>query len=105
MGKMLTYVSESWILTETESQWTFLKESVKKNFRPTIWQWKKDWMISIKKITNCQKPTITEIIRLHRLRWFEHIQRMEESRIPKESLGEASPLCIYKIMWDSFNMV
>jgi hypothetical protein len=31
-----------------------------------------------------KKPTITETIRLHRLRWFGHVQRMEENRIPKE---------------------
>jgi hypothetical protein len=28
-------------------------------------------------------PIITETIRLHRLRWFRHIQRMEENRILK----------------------
>ena len=30
--------------------------------------------------------TITEIIRLNRLRWLGHVQRMEEKRIPKEVL-------------------
>ena len=30
-----------------------------------------------------QKHTITEKIRLNRLRWFGHVQRMEENRIPK----------------------
>jgi hypothetical protein len=30
-----------------------------------------------------QKNTITETIRLHRLCWFGHVQRMEENRIPK----------------------
>ena len=33
-----------------------------------------------------KKPTITEKIRLHRLRWFGHVQRMEENRIPKRVL-------------------
>jgi hypothetical protein len=33
-----------------------------------------------------QKPTITETIRLNRLRWFGHVQRMEENRIPKRVL-------------------
>jgi hypothetical protein len=30
-----------------------------------------------------KKPTITQTIRLHRLHWFGHVQRMEENRIPK----------------------
>jgi len=33
-----------------------------------------------------KKPTIIETIRLNRLRWFGHVQRMEESRIPKRVL-------------------
>jgi hypothetical protein len=33
-----------------------------------------------------KKPTITETIRLHRLRWLGHVQRMEENRIPKKVL-------------------
>jgi len=35
---------------------------------------------------NIKKPTITETIRLHRLCWFGHVQRMEEKRIPKRVL-------------------
>jgi len=30
-----------------------------------------------------KKPTIIEKIRLNRLRWFEHVQKKEENRIPK----------------------
>jgi hypothetical protein len=33
-----------------------------------------------------KKPTITETIRLHRLHWSGHVQRMEENRIPKKSI-------------------
>jgi hypothetical protein len=33
-----------------------------------------------------KKTTITEAIRLHRLCWFGHVQRMEENRIPKRVL-------------------
>jgi hypothetical protein len=33
-----------------------------------------------------KKPTITETIRLHRLRWCGRVQRMEENRIPKRVL-------------------
>jgi len=33
-----------------------------------------------------KKPTITETIRLNRSRWFGHVQRMAENRIPKKVL-------------------
>jgi hypothetical protein len=33
-----------------------------------------------------KKPTITETVRLNRLRWLGHVQRMEENRIPKKVL-------------------
>ena len=33
-----------------------------------------------------KKPTIIETVRLNRLRWFGHVQRMEENRIPKRAL-------------------
>jgi hypothetical protein len=32
------------------------------------------------------KPTIIETIRLNRLRWLGHVQRMEENRIPQKSI-------------------
>jgi len=35
-----------------------------------------------------KNSTIIETIRLNRLRWFGHIQRMEENRIPKRVLYE-----------------
>jgi hypothetical protein len=33
-----------------------------------------------------KKPTVTETVTLNRLLWFERVQRMEESRIPKRVL-------------------
>ena len=33
-----------------------------------------------------KKRTIIETIRLNRLRWFGHVRRMEENRIPKRVL-------------------
>jgi hypothetical protein len=33
-----------------------------------------------------KKPTITETIRLNRLCWFGHVQRMEKNRIPQKVL-------------------
>jgi hypothetical protein len=32
-----------------------------------------------------KKPTVIEPIKLNRLRWFGHVQRMEENRIPKRN--------------------
>ena len=34
-----------------------------------------------------KKPTTTETIRLNRLCWFGHVQRVEENRIPKKYEG------------------
>jgi len=31
-----------------------------------------------------KKPTIIETIRLNRLRWFGHVQRMEENKFSRE---------------------
>jgi len=33
-----------------------------------------------------KKPTVIETVRLNRLCWFGHVQRMEEYRIPKRGL-------------------
>ena len=45
------------------------------------------WILTNKDIyTSVKKPTIIETIRLNRLRWFGHVQRMEENRIPKRVL-------------------
>jgi len=45
---------------------------------------KENWRILTNKeiYAGVKKPTIIETIRLNRLRWFGHVQRMEENRIP-----------------------
>jgi len=49
---------------------------------------KENWRIlTNKEIYACvKKPTIIETIRLNRLRWFGHVQRVEENRISKRVL-------------------
>jgi len=49
---------------------------------------KGNWRILTNKeiYASVKKPTIIETIRLNRLRWFGHVQRMEENGIPKRVL-------------------
>jgi hypothetical protein len=49
---------------------------------------KENWRILTNKeiYASVKKPTIIETIRLNRLCWFGHVQRMEENRIPKRVL-------------------
>jgi hypothetical protein len=49
---------------------------------------KENWRILTNKeiYAMVKKPTITETIKLNRLHWFGHVQRMEENGIPKNVL-------------------
>ena len=49
---------------------------------------KENWRILTNKeiYAHVKEPTIMETKRLNRLRWFGHVQRMEENRIPKKLL-------------------
>jgi len=49
---------------------------------------KENWKILTNKeiYASVKKPTVIEAIRLNRLRWFGHVQRLEENRIPKTVL-------------------
>ena len=49
---------------------------------------KENWRILTNKeiYAMVKKPTITQTIRLNRLCLLEHVQRMEENRIPKKVL-------------------
>jgi len=53
---------------------------------PVYHKEKENWrVLTYKEIyATVKKPAITETIRLDRLRWFRHVQRMEENGIPKE---------------------
>jgi hypothetical protein len=50
---------------------------------------KENWRILTNKeiYAIVKKPTIIETIRLNRFRWFGHVQRMEDNRIPKRVLN------------------
>jgi len=45
---------------------------------------KENWRILTNKeiCASIKKPTIIDTIRLKRLHWFGHVERMEENRIP-----------------------
>jgi hypothetical protein len=55
---------------------------------------KENWKILTNKeiYAMVKKPTITETIRVHRLRGFGYVQRMEENRIPKSMNLETTRL-------------
>ena len=88
--KTLTYASETWIRTQTDrKQINIFERQVYRRILGPVYNNEKE---SRRILTNkeiyamVKKPTITETIRLHRLRWFGHVQRMEENRIPKKSI-------------------
>jgi hypothetical protein len=66
---------------------------------------KENWRILTNKeiYAIVKKPTVTETMRLHRLRWFGHVQRMDENRIPKRvlymNLETTRPRCRPRNRW------
>jgi len=88
IDKTLTYASETWTLTKRDRKQLkiFERKVYRRILGPVYDNEKEKWRIltnneiyaSVKK-----KPTIIETIRLNRLHWFGHVQRMEENRIPK----------------------
>jgi hypothetical protein len=47
---------------------------------------KDNWRILTNKeiFAMVKKPTVTETMKLNRLHWFWHVQRMEENSVPKK---------------------
>jgi hypothetical protein len=90
IDKMLTYASETLTLTNRgRNQLNIFERKVYRRFLGPVYDNEKEnWRISTDKeiYAIIKKPTITEIIRLHRLCWFGHVQRMEENRIPERVL-------------------
>ena len=90
IDKTLTYASETWSLTKRDRKQLNIFE--RKVYRiilgPVCDNEKGNWRILTNKeiYASVKKPTITETIRLNRLHWFGHVQRMKENRIPKRVL-------------------
>jgi hypothetical protein len=90
LDKTLTYASETSTLTKRDRKQLniFERKVYRRILGPVYDNGKENWRILTNKEIDAslKKPTITETIRLHRLRWFGHVQRMEEDRIPKRVL-------------------
>jgi hypothetical protein len=88
--KTLTYASETRTRTARDRRHLniFERKVYRRILGPLYDNGKEHWRI----LTNTEiykrvrKPTITETIRLNRLRWFGHVKRMEENRIPRRVL-------------------
>jgi hypothetical protein len=90
IDKTLTYASETSALTKRDRKQLniFERKGCRRILGPIYDNEKENWRILTNKeiYAILKKPTITETIRLYRLRWFGHVQRMEENRIPKRAL-------------------
>jgi len=87
---MLTYATETWILTKRDRKKLniFERKVYRRVLGPVYDNEKENWRILTNKeiYASIKKPTVIETIRLNRLRWFGHVQRMEGNRIPKRVL-------------------
>jgi len=90
IDKMLTYASETWTLTKRDrKQLNIFERKVYRRILGPVYDNKKQnrRILTNKEIyASVKKPTIIETVRLTRLRWFGHVQIMEENRIPKRVL-------------------
>jgi hypothetical protein len=94
---MLTYASETWKLTKRDrKQMNIFERKVyrrltylyRRLLSPVYGNEKENWRILTNKeiYARFKKPTIMATIRVNRLCWFGHVQRMEKNRIPKRVL-------------------
>jgi hypothetical protein len=90
MDKTLTYSSETLTLTKRDrKQLNIFERKVYRRILDLVYgNEKENWRILTDKeiYAIVKKPTTTQTIRLLRLCWFGHVQRMEENRIPKRVL-------------------
>jgi len=87
---VLTYASETGTLTKRDRKQlnVFERKVYRKILDPVYDNEKENWRLLTNKefYASVKKPTIIETIRLNRLHWFRHVQRMEENGIPKRVL-------------------
>jgi len=90
IDKTLTYASETWTLTKRDRKQLniFERKVYKRILGPVYDNEKENWRVltNNKIYASVKEPIIIETIRLNRLRWFGHIQRMEDNRIPERVL-------------------
>jgi hypothetical protein len=90
IDKVLTYASETWTLTKRDRKQlnVFERKVYRRILGPVYDNEKENWRILTNKeiYARVKILTIIETIRLNRLLWFGHVQRMEENRIPKRVL-------------------
>jgi hypothetical protein len=81
----ITYASENPALTKTDrKQLNIFESKLYRRVLGPVYGNEKWRILNNKEIyAIVKKPTITETIRLHRIRWFGHVQRME-LEFPKE---------------------
>jgi len=90
IDKTLTYASETWKLMKRDRKQMniFEKKVYRKILGPVYDNEKENRRILTNKeiYAIVKKPTVTKTIRLNRLCWFGHVQRMEGNKIPKRVL-------------------
>ena len=78
---------KTWKLTKRDGKQTniFERKVHRRILGPVYDNEKEKWRILTNKeiYARVKKPTVMETIRLNRLRWFGHAERMEGNRIPR----------------------
>jgi hypothetical protein len=84
IDKALTYASETRIMTKTDTeQINIFERKVYRRILGKVYDNEKEnWRLLTNKeiYVMVKKPTVTETIRLNRLRWFGNVQRMKRKK-------------------------
>jgi len=90
IDKTSTYAPETWTLTKTDRKQLniFERKVYRRILGPVYDNEKENWRILTNKeiYASVKKPAIIQTIRLNRLHWSRHVQRMEGNRFPKRVL-------------------